>query len=136
MKRIFFGILTFAVVLSLGATNAFALCHTSRRNFTDADSNICNFVDLDNDGICDNCGIPCQCGTICAGNGGNYVDADGDGICDHHADGLGWGCGRGNASRGGCGRNYTDTDGDGICDNYFTTQGRRGGHGGRGRCGR
>ena len=53
MKRIFFGILTFAVVLSLGATNAFALCHTSRRNFTDADSNICNFVDLDNDGICD-----------------------------------------------------------------------------------
>lgn len=136
MKRIFLGVLTSAVVLSLGATSAFAACHAVRRGPISVDSAICSFVDLDGDGICDNCGIPCQCGALCAENGWNYVDADGDGICDHHADGLGWGCRGGNAPRGGCGRNYVDADGDGICDNYFTAQGRRGGHGGRGRCGR
>lgn len=138
MKRIFLAILTFAVALSLGATSAFAACHSPRRNSTSMNSSICNFADLDGDGICDNCGIPCQCSALCTGNGGNYVDADGDGICDHHAAGLGLGCGHGhgNAPHGGCGRSYVDADGDGICDNYSTAQGRRGGHGGRGRCGR
>lgn len=58
-------------------------------------------------------------------NGRNYVDADNDSICDYYGRGYGcgrgygYGCGRGYGyGRGyGCGRGYVDADGDGICDN-------------------
>ena len=55
-----------------------------------------NFIDSNNDGICDNYGMYCQ-----------FIDEDGDGICDYYNN---WGaCGKG--------LGYVDEDGDGICDN-------------------
>lgn len=136
MKKIVLKVCTVAVVLSLGATSAFAARPAAGRCFIGTDSGVCGFVDLDNDGICDNCGISCPCGAACAECGRGCVDADGDGVCDHYAAGQGRGCGRRNAPHGGCGRNYVDADGDGVCDNYSTAPGRRGGNGARGRCGR
>lgn len=64
--------------------------------------NICNFVDEDNNGVCDvyeaNQGNCSQNGC-----GRNYVDADNDGVCDNYTNGQGRGCGRGqgNCFRGG-----------------------------------
>lgn len=136
MKKIILNVCTIAAVLSLGATSAFAAHPAAGRNFVDTDRSLCGFVDLDGDGICDNCGISCPCGAACTECGRGCVDADGDGICDHYAAGQARGCGHRNAPRGGCGRNYADTDGDGVCDNYSTAQCRRGGSGARGRCGR
>lgn len=40
------------------------------------------YVDLDNDGVCDNYGT---------GNGTGYVDADNDGVCDNYGAGNGRG---------------------------------------------
>jgi hypothetical protein len=70
-----------------------------------------NFVDKNNDGICDN---------LVSGNqndrGRNFVDANNDGICDNKE-----ACG--NKVKG---ANYVDKNNDGICDN----RGNRGkGHG-------
>lgn len=59
------------------------------------------YVDRDNDGVCDNYADG-QAG--CTG----YVDADNDGVCDNCA-----------ANQGAC-PGYADTDNDGVCDNYGT----------------
>lgn len=58
-----------------------------------------NYVDADDDGICDN--------RIAGSNGvcNRYMDADNDGICDNH----GVNC-----------NGYVDSDNDGICDNRGT----------------
>jgi len=58
------------------------------------------YVDLDNDGVCDNYGT--GNGTGGQGSCAGYVDADGDGVCDNY--------GAGQGSRSG----YVDADGDGI----------------------
>ena len=82
------------------------------------------YVDLDNDGVCDNYGSD-----NCANGQGScpgYADADGNGVCDNYANGCGngrgsgYGCGNGN----GGGAGYVDADGDGICDNYGAGNGR------------
>lgn len=101
MKKVLAGILSAALVLSLGLTAAFAAGSECGRYFVDADG----------DGICDNAGSGCA-----------YADADGDGICDI--------CGVSHAQSGG-GRYFVDADGDGICDNYQSGQGRGCGHGGQ-----
>lgn len=71
----------------------------------------------------------------------NYVDADNDGVCDYYdnncsyADNNGICNGNSNCiTAPNCGRYYTDTDGDGICDNYTSQQGagNKHGHGFRG----
>lgn len=104
------------------------------------------YVDLDNDGVCDNYGT--GNGTGGQGSCAGYVDADGDGICDNCANGQGScpgyadadgngvcdnyanGCGNGRGSGYGCGNGngggagYVDADGDGICDNYGAGNGR------------
>ena len=95
-NRILTGALAAVLVLSVGATAAFAAGPRAGRgngSFVDADSDgICdsrgngngNFVDADNDGVCDN-----------RGNGnGNFVDADNDGVCDNRGSGnrQGKGC--------------------------------------------
>lgn len=102
-----------------------------------------NFIDENNDGICDNYadGACPQNGT---GNGygrgnSNFVDENNDGICDNRADGTcprngtGNGYGRGNG-------NFVDENNDGICDNYANGACPRNGTGngyGRGKgCGR
>ena len=57
---------------------------------------------------------------------GEYVDRNNDGVCDNYANGCGnrrgsgYGCGNGN----GGGAGYVDADGDGICDNYGAGNGR------------
>lgn len=79
MRKAFLGVLTAMILLSLGATTAFAAGHRSRHYFVDADG----------DGICDNAGSMC-------------IYADEDGICDNYISCQGGGCG--NSFRGGCGR--------------------------------
>lgn len=87
MKKVFLGVLTAALVLSLGTTSAFACYHGGCGSYAGSPCGV-NFVDADGDGICDNCSG--------AGCGVNYVDADGDGVCDNYAAaGQGRGCGRG-----------------------------------------
>ena len=55
---------------------------------------------------------------------GEYVDRNNDGVCDScgNGRGSGYGCGNGNGNGGGAG--YVDADGDGICDNYGAGNGR------------
>ncbi len=57
-----------------------------------------NFVDDNNDGICDN---------YTGSGNGNFVDNDNDGICDNYADGAcpQNGAGNGHHRGNGCGRN-------------------------------
>lgn len=98
-----------------------------------------NYVDANNDGVCDNCGlVP---GTNANATG--FVDADKNGVCDHFGtaqQGQGYGMGRGQAMRGqgrhnrtfgqgqgrgmnGAnvqGRYFADADNNGVCDNYGT----------------
>lgn len=102
-----------------------------------------NFVDEDDDGICDICGnepgtnrdLPY--GTSRGSN--NFVDEDGDGLCD--SCGLAPGDGTGNQYGNGA-SNFVDEDGDGVCDtcgtapqdgtgNQYGRQGGRGGNGGQ-----
>lgn len=83
MKRAVSIILAAILILAIGTASAFAVSERRGANFVDADEN----------GICD-----------------NY---DGDRVCPQ--DGIGRGAGRG---RGGCGSGFADADGDGICDNY------------------
>ena len=77
------------------------------------------YVDRNNDGVCDNCANG-------QGSCPGYADADGNGVCDNYANGCGngrgsgYGCGNGN----GGGAGYVDADGDGICDNYGAGNGR------------
>ncbi len=71
-----------------------------------------NWVDLDNDGVCDN-----YTGTAKMNKGAvrpNFVDADGDGVCDNN---TGTPKGKGHGKRA----NFVDADGDGVCDNVGTT---------------
>ena len=80
-----------------------------------------NFIDDNNDGICDNC-ADVSCPQNGNGSGhcqvcGNYVDGNNDGICDNCA---GVSCpqnGNGSGHCQVCG-NYVDGNNDGICDNY------------------
>ena len=74
MKKIWKGAVITALVLTVGASTAFAAGGR-------------NFVDADGDGVCDHRGAYCQ-----------FVDADGDGVCDHRGAGC-RGMGRG---RHGC----------------------------------
>lgn len=85
-----------------------------------------NYVDADNDGVCDN--RP-ACGQG-KGRRCGYMDANGDGICDHQGAGA---CNRGNG-QGRARQGYVDANGDGVCDNQGAgEQHRRRGHG-QGRC--
>lgn len=102
MKKTLVGILTAAMVLSVGAIGVFAAGKGTGRNFVDADDNgicdraenVCRYVDADNDGICDNCGAYQNSGT----SKNNFTGVDGS--CHNHTEGH-QGAGRGN---GFCGR--------------------------------
>ncbi len=73
-------------------------------------TNLSNFIDVNNDGICDR--LQSQITSEETGadqtnrNGLGYVDEDGNGICDHYE-----------ARQDHQGTNYIDANGDGICDN-------------------
>ena len=75
-----------------------------------------NFIDEDNDGVCDLAGI---------GAGGNFIDENGDGVCDLAGRGIastGQGFGRNGMQNGASGENFIDEDGDGVCDLAGTGQ--------------
>lgn len=78
MKKLISMLIIVALVLTIGATQVFA-AETSRRNF----------VDQNQDGICDNQG---QCQR-------NFWDDDHNGVCDNRA------------------QNFVSNDNDGVCDN-------------------
>lgn len=110
MKRLVAGIAVMALIILVSSTTVLAARGGRGRNFVDSDNNgvcdrynsSCKFVDEDGDGICDNCAID-SCG-----KGAGYVDEDGDGICDNFAAGTpknGTGLKRGRCGgRGRCGR--------------------------------
>ncbi|HIQ73743.1 MAG TPA: hypothetical protein IAA51_04930 [Candidatus Cottocaccamicrobium excrementipullorum] len=89
VKKAGIGIFAAAMVLLMGTTNAFAAGHRHGRRFADADRiglcdnarTACCCIDLDNDGICNNCA---RSSFTSNGWGRNYVDLDGDGVCDHY----------------------------------------------------
>lgn len=130
MKKLLIGIAAMTFTVSIGTTTAFAAGNGWGRNFIDADNDgicdyyntSCPFIDSNGDGICDNCGLG-----MCA-MGAGFVDADGDGICDNYGT---------DRCRRGIG--FVDADGDGICDHITAGMPRNGagfhrGHfGGQGR---
>ena len=84
MKKLITGIATMAVIISVSSTTVLAAGGGRGRNF----------VDNDNDGVCDYYNTACQ-----------FVDNDGDGICDNYNSNV-CGNGTGNGSgfrRGRCG---------------------------------
>ena len=91
MKKIMVGILTSVLIFAVCASSAFAAAPEKGDNFVDANE----------DGICDNY-------NSASGNGGGFTDEDNDGICDN----------RGNGGGQGNHRNFVDANEDGICDNY------------------
>ena len=75
-----------------------------------------NYVDSDNNGVCDNreeSGKNCGNG-ICNQENGNYVDADNNGVCDNREE-SGKNCGNSICNQKN--ENYVDADNDGVCDN-------------------
>ncbi len=105
MKKVLIGLFTATIVLSAGITGALAAGPGSGCGR--------NFVDTDENGICDFAGKFCR-----------YAAVDRDGVYRNH-------CSCGNGSEN-C---FVDSDGDGICDNHLS-QGTGQGHGPRGRCNR
>ena len=109
MRKVFSGILTAVLVLSLETATVFAAGPGAGRYYVDADGDgvcdyagsACAYVDDDGDGICDTCGT--IHGSCPNGAGTNFVDDDGDGICDNYGTG---GCGRGRGYGRGCGRGF------------------------------
>lgn len=88
MKRMIFGILAALLVLSAVVPTAYAASRECRRNRdqtcaqdaacvqNESCAGVCEFVDSDEDGICDRCENRCSgCGEM--------RDENGDGICDH-----------------------------------------------------
>lgn len=113
MKKLTAGILTAALVLSVGVTSALAATPSQRKHFVDADG----------DGICDNRNASY-----------GYIDANDDGICDNRGanseqekTAVQAGCGKAKQ-----GKQFIDNDGDGICDNKTSRNGRNDSAGCRG----
>ncbi len=104
MKKAAAVMIAAVLVLTAGAVNAFsAEYHRGQR-----------YIDLNNDGICDN---------QAAGYGGRcFIDNDGDGVCDYYGTRCYNDCAEGYYCQGtGCASGcFIDNDGDGICDYYGT----------------
>lgn len=85
MKKMLTGVMTAALVFMIGATTTFASGWGCGRHFTD----------VNGAGLCDPSGNVCQ-----------YVDADKYGVCDNYAGRIGSmdGAGRGQGHRRGCHR--------------------------------
>ncbi len=108
MKKAVVGILTVAVILTLGIASVFAAGTGHRGSFAYAQAHErsvcgpvginCGYNDADQDGICDTCGL----------NTGQRA-ADRKMAAQAAA-----------ATRQTVGHNYTDSNSDGICDNYDT----------------
>ena len=106
LKKIWTVCLTAALLLSVGATGAFAARFGQGQGDCKRDclsketcTSACRFADEDGDGLCDLC-------VRAAGDACRFADEDGDGWCDSRAAGTrpqdGTGCRQG--GRGHCGR--------------------------------
>lgn len=98
MKKAVIGSLAAGIILTIGATNVVA----AGRSLGAAK----NFVDTDENGICD------YANNIC-----NYIERN-CGELTKRFESV-------NALQCEKGQNYVDADNDGICDNYGTGKGRR-----------
>ncbi len=90
MNKITIGILTAAMALSIGAAPSSGASPRNSDNLPGTSGGVCGFfgnacgyMDLDHDGICDNCGAYHFLAGFGYGCGYRFVDADGDGICDN-----------------------------------------------------
>lgn len=102
MKKLFVGIITAALIISVVVISAFS-ADTGRRN---------RFVDADGDGVCDNRGVSCQYKEENGKHCGNFTDEDGDGVCDNR----GTSCQHREEKGRHCGKS-ADKGGNGVCDN-------------------
>ena len=73
MKKLLSGVIISALVITAGTVSAFAYHGTQNQIYKF--NKITNYVDLNNDGICDN--------KYNCGKGLYFIDANGDGICDN-----------------------------------------------------
>jgi hypothetical protein len=122
---------TLALILALGmALPVLGLAAATDASITAPAAKVTgsNYVDENNDGVCDNCGTALQ-GTGRGMNantvGSNYVDENNDGVCDNCGTTLqGTGRGQGMNGRGmnskTAGISFIDANQDGVCDNYGT----------------
>lgn len=102
-KRIIIGATAGALILTMTTASVYASSLSAGNGF----------VDVDNDGVCDN---------YDASAGSGYVDADNDGVCDNYDAVLGSGArqlsdGTGKSSNAAnqCAQ-YSDENNDGVCD--------------------
>ncbi|HEX6386880.1 MAG TPA: hypothetical protein VF177_19620 [Anaerolineae bacterium] len=123
MKRYF--LIGLGIVTILVASVTFVL---AQETATDGDGLVPgrgpNYIDADDDGICDNCSAQManQYGRRYRQKNG-FIDEDGDGTCDN-CDGTGP-----HGPMNGRGAGFVDEDGDGICDNCAgPVNGARGPH--------
>ncbi len=102
MKFIFASVIVLGFALQVQSQNTTAPVKEQQQKQNKVTSASGNFVDKDNNGICDN--FETRSGN---GGGANFIDKNGDGICDNIE------------SRSGNRRgvNFVDKNGDGICDN-------------------
>ena len=101
MKKVLTGILVVALLFSVGAISVIA-ASAGRGS---------NFVDADQDGVCDNSDVTNSTGGNGFGYNNRFVDADQDGVCDNRdVTNSTSGNGFGYHNR------FIDADQDGICD--------------------
>ena len=97
MKKLLSGVIISALVITAGTASAFA--YHGRQNQTYKLNKTTNYVDLNNDDVCDNIST--------GGNGLYFVDANGDGMQNQTY--------KLNKTT-----NYVDLNNDGVCDNMGT----------------
>lgn len=92
MKKVLLGLLVCSSVATVAITSASAF-KGGNSTTTNTIQNQSSYVDLNNDGICDN--------SVSCANGQFFVDSNNDGICDNYnfktcgnRSGRGRGCGR------------------------------------------
>ena len=105
MKKVLTGILVVVFLFSVGAISVIA-ASAGRGS---------NFVDADQDGVCDNRDVTNSTSGNGFGYNNHFVDADQDGVCDNNAFN-----GSGNGDGSCRGNRFVDADQDGICDYEHT----------------
>lgn len=84
MKKFFTGILTAAIILSVGATGVLAAGRGNGRNYKDQNRDrVCDYAVTSCYNQREDCGDQTYCSRECI-HDGVFTDEDNDGICDHH----------------------------------------------------
>lgn len=119
MKKIILIASAFVIVCLMTVTGIFAGGPSETTNQTASSNNENtmkenagqNYVDANQDGICDNKDDSNQCQ--------NYVDIDQDGVCDNQTNEQCMShCQNNDHGNQQCQQNYVDANDDGVCDNY------------------